>query len=92
MIQQRLSGVRSLGHVEASGFVSSLTSSATRDTIMFKMTRGLANRGIARALDRKPRVANLLIVHLTASLLAIQFVAFTTGCQNVGPGCLVDLP
>jgi hypothetical protein len=56
------------------------------------MTCGLANRGIPRTLDGKPRVANLLIMHLTAPFLASQFVAFTTGSQNVGLGCLVDLP
>lgn len=65
-------------YVEASGFISSFTRSATRDLVMLKATRGLANRGIPWTLDRKPCVANLLVMHSTAPFLTGHFVASTT--------------
>jgi hypothetical protein len=59
---------------------------------MFNTARGPANRWIPWTLDRKPRVANLLITHSTALALTGQFVALTACSQNIGLGCLVDLP
>ena len=59
---------------------------------MFKTARGPANRWIPWTLDRKPRVANLFVSHSTAPALTGQFVALTACGQNIGLGCLVDLP
>ena len=79
-------------HIKASGLVSGLARSATCAPVMFNTARGLANRWIPWTLDRKPCVANLLIAHSTAPTLAGQFVALTACGQNIGLGCLVDLP
>ena len=79
-------------HIKASGLVSGLARSATCAPVMFNTARGLAKRWIPWTLDRKPRVANLLITHSTAPALTGQFVALTTCSRNIGLGCLVDLP
>ena len=79
-------------HIKASGLVSGLARSATCAPVMFNTARGPANRWIPWTLDRKPRVANLLITHSTALALTGQFVALTACSQNIGLGCLVDLP
>jgi hypothetical protein len=68
----------SLSHLEILGtrrLVSSFARSAASHPIVCEMTRGLANRAILWALDRKPGLADLGVAGLTAGLATDLFVA-----------------